>query len=106
MLVMCYTNSGDKIPRQNTLKEFDIMNIYEIIHTMKEDYGFDFRVNFGLTRTIVDLHICKIIGNPKEKVTYFMTMLYNKGFEEKRVEEEEETHFSNEDGTILIRISD
>lgn len=83
-----------------------MMTIEKLIHIMREDYGFVFRVNFGLTKITVDLNTCKMIGNPKEKVVYFMNTLFNYGLTAKRVEEEEETVFFNDDHSIMIRISD
>ena len=83
-----------------------MMNIEQLIHIMKEDYNFVFRVYFGLTKITVDLSICKMIGNPKEKVIYFMNTLFNHGFTSKRNDEEEETIFFNDDHSIMVRISD
>lgn len=83
-----------------------MMNIETLIHIMKNDYDFTFRVYFGLTGVTVDLITSKHMNNPKEKVIYFMNTLFNHGFTSKRDDEEEETIFTNEDGTIRIRISD
>lgn len=83
-----------------------MMNIETLIHIMKNDYDFTFRVYFGLTGITVDLLTSKSMNNPKEKVIYFMNTLFNHGFTSKRDDEEEETIFTNEDGTIRIRISD
>lgn len=83
-----------------------MMNIETLIHIMKNDYDFTFRVYFGLTGVTVDLITSKHMNNPKEKVVYFMNTLFNHGFTSKRDDEEEETTFTNEDGTIRIRISD
>lgn len=83
-----------------------MMNIETLIHIMKNDYDFTFRVYFGLTGVTVDLITSKHMNNPKEKVIYFMNTLFNHGFISKRDDEEEETIFTNEDGTIRIRISD
>ena len=82
------------------------MNIETLIHVMRNDYDFTFRVYFGLTGITVDLITSKHMNNPKEKVIYFMNTLFNHGFTSKRDDEEEETIFTNEDGTIRIRISD
>lgn len=82
------------------------MNFETLIHIMKNDYDFTFRVYFGLTGITFDLITSKPMGNPKEKVIYFMNTLFNHGFTSKRDDEEEETIFTNEDGTIRIRISD
>lgn len=82
------------------------MNIEKIIHTMKNDFGFVFRVNFGMTKITIELNTCKAIGNPKEKVIYFMNVLFNNGFVGKYNEEEEETVFFNDDFSIVVRIAD
>ena len=82
------------------------MNIEKLIHVMKNDYDFTFNVNFGLTKTTFFLHICKIMKNPREKIVYFMGTLFYNGFTAERNEEEEETIFTNNDGTIVIKISD
>lgn len=81
------------------------MSIEKIIFIMRYDYGFVFRVNFGLTKTTISLNICKAIGNPKEKIIYFMNTLLNNGFIGEYNSEEEETVFTNKDGLIVIRIS-
>lgn len=81
------------------------MSIEKIIFIMRYDYGFVFRVNFGLTKTTISLNICKAIGNHKEKVIYFMNTLLNNGFIGEYNSEEEETVFTNKDGLIVIRIS-
>jgi hypothetical protein len=103
---MWYNNSGERIPRQNKFYEvFVMMNFETLIHIMKNDYDFTFNVNFGLTKITFFLNICKMMNNPREKVVYFMNTLFNHGFTAKR-NEEEETIFTNEDGTIMVRISD
>lgn len=83
-----------------------MINWQTLLHIMKEDYDFTFRVTFSLTdRVIVDLNI-NHFKNPAGKVVYFINTLFKYGFTAKRIEEEEETHFFNEDGTITVRISD
>lgn len=82
------------------------MNIEKLIHTMKNDFGFVFRVIFGMTKITIELNTCKVIGNPKEKVIYFMNVLFNNGFVGKYNEEEEETVFFNDDFSIVVRIAD
>lgn len=83
-----------------------MMTIEQLIHIMKNDYGFTFRVYFGLTGITVDLMTSKSMDNPKEKVIYFMNTLFKYGLASKRDDEEEETIFTTEDGGIRIRISD
>lgn len=82
------------------------MNIEKLIHIMNEDYGFTFRVSFGMKKIYVHLHICKKVNNPREKVVYFMNTLFNNGFTAERNEEEEETVFTNADGSIVVSIAD
>ena len=83
-----------------------MMNFETLIHIMKNDYGFTFNVNFGLTKIIFFLNICKMMNNPSEKVVYFMNTLFNHGFTAKRNDEEEETIFTSEDGKLVVKISD
>ena len=83
-----------------------MMNFERLVHIMKNDYDFTFNVNFGLTKITFFLNICKMMNNPREKVVYFMNTLFNNGFTAKRDEEEEETIFTNEDGTIVVKISE
>ena len=83
-----------------------MMNWETLLHIMKEDYDFNFRVTFSLTgKVIVDLNVTRY-KNPVAKIIYFINTLFNNGFTSKRVEEEEETHFFNDDNSIIIRISD
>jgi len=83
-----------------------MMNWETLLHIMKEDYDFTFRVTFSLTgKVIVDLNVTRY-KNPAAKIIYFINTLFNNGFASKRVEEEEETHFFNDDNSIIIRISD
>ena len=82
------------------------MDIERLIHIMNNDYGFTFRVSFGLKRIYVHLHICKKANNPREKVVYFMNILSKNGFTAERNKEEEETIFTNADGSIVVSIAD
>ena len=83
-----------------------MMNWQTLLHIMKEDYDFTFRVTFSITgKMIVDLNI-NHFKNPAGKVVYFINTLFKYGFTAKRIEEEEETHFFTEDGMITVRISD
>ena len=82
------------------------MNIEKIIHIMKNDYNFVFRIYFGMTKTTIDFNICKAMGNTREKVLQFMNVLFNNGFVGKYNEEEEETVFFNDDFSIVVRIAD
>ena len=83
-----------------------MMNWETLLHIMKEDYDFTFRVTFSLTgKVIVDLNVTHY-KNPAAKIIYFINTLFNNGFTSKRVEGEEETHFFNDDNSIIIRISD
>lgn len=83
-----------------------MMNWETLLHIMKEDYDFTFRVTFSLTgKVIVDLNVTHY-KNPAAKIIYFINTLFNNGFTSIRVEEEEETHFFNDDNSIIIRISD
>lgn len=83
-----------------------MMNFETLIHIMKNDYGFTFNVNFGLTKITFFLNICKMMNNPSEKVVYFMNTLSNHGFTAKRNDEEEETIFTSENGKLVVKISD
>ena len=83
-----------------------MMNFETLIHIMKNDYGFTFNVNFGLTKITFFLNICKMMNNSSEKVVYFMNTRFNHGFTAKRNDEEEETIFTSEDGKLVVKISD
>lgn len=83
-----------------------MMNFETLIRIMKNDYGFTFNVNFGLTKITFFLNICKMMNNPSEKVVYFMNTLFNHGFTAKRNDEEKETIFTSEDGKLVVKISD
>lgn len=83
-----------------------MMNWQTLLHIMKEDYDFTFRVTFTITgKVVIDLNI-NHFKNPAGKVIYFVNTLANNGFTANRIEEEEETHFFNEDHSIMVRISD
>lgn len=82
------------------------MTIENLIHIMKNDYHFIFRIRFGMIKDTVELNTCKMFGNTKEKISNFMDMLCNNGFDRNYYDEDEETVFFNEDYSIVIRISD
>ena len=106
MMKLCYNIYSDRDITNKFNEVFNMMNWQTLLHIMKEDYNFTFRVTFSfIGEVIVDLNINHYL-NPAGKVIYFINTLNNYGFTAKRFEEEEETHFFNDDHSITIRISD
>lgn len=83
-----------------------MITIEQLIHIMKNDYDFTFRINFGMATIIVDLITSKHMRNDRGKVIRFMNTLSNYGLGLERNDEEEETLFFTKDNKIIIRITD